>query len=323
MPEWHVERGIGEDRALLLDGDTPLAAKLRWPGDLTAGTVVQAKLAVKPAGSRRGLARLGTGTEILLDRIPAGISEGADISVQIKRDAVAERGRMKRAQGRVVQGLKEAFRTEYASDPFDNGRTVRRFPEGVWEQAFDEAWTGNVTFPGGSLLISPTPAMTLIDIDGDLDAETLARRAVLPIARSLDLLDIGGQVGIDFPSLEKRDARQAVDEMFADALRHRKVERTAMNGFGFVQIVSRLEGPSLLQRFAMHRHSAAARLALRKAERVEGPGTTLLTVHPAVAAKLPQKWLAELERRTGRPVRIEQDANLALEASAAQIVGHE
>lgn len=323
MPEWFVERGIGEDRALLLDGDTPLAAKLRWPGDLITGTIVDAKLVAKTAGSQRGLARSGTGKEILLDRIPAGFSEGADILVLIKRDAVAERGRMKRAHGRVVQDAGAAPRTGHADDPFHTGRTVRRFPQEVWEHVFDAAWTGEVPFSGGSLLFNPTPAMTLIDIDGDRGAETLAQRAVPPIARSLDLLDIGGQVGIDFPSLERRETRQAVDDLLADALRHRKVERTAMNGFGFVQIVSRLEGPSLLQRFAMYRNSAAARLALRRAERVEGAGTTLLTVHPSVAAKLPQKWLAELERRTGRPVRIEHDANLALEASAAQIVGHE
>ena len=321
MPEWLVERGIGEDRALLLDGDVPLAAKVRWSGDLEAGKVVEAKLAVKTAGSRRGIAKLGDGSEVLLDRIPPGFTEGAKILVQIKRDAVAERGRLKRAQGRIVENGRRS--EDRARGAFDSGRVVRRFPPSVWEQVATSSFTGEIAFTGGSLLFSPTPAMTLIDIDGDLDPATLARQAVQPIARSLDLFDIGGQVGIDFPNIEARSQRQEIDAALTEALRHRRVERTAMNGFGFVQLVSRLDGPSLLHRFAMHPASAAARLALRRAEQLDGPGVTLLTVHPAVAAAIRREWLAELERRTARPTRIESDPGLAMEACAAQIVGHE
>jgi hypothetical protein len=64
-------------------------------------------------------------------------------------------------------------------------------------------------------------------------------------------------------------------------------------------------------------------MALRRAELVEGPGATLLTVHPAVKAKLKPEWLAELERRTARRVRIEIDPGLAIEAATAQIVAHD
>ena len=96
-----------------------------------------------------------------------------------------------------------------------------------------------------------------------------------------------------------------------------------MNGFGFVQLVARLEGPSLLHRFATSRLGMAARMALRRAEMVEGAGATLLTVHPALKTKLRPEWLAEVKRRTGRPLRIETDPGLAIEAAAAQIVGHE
>ena len=63
--------------------------------------------------------------------------------------------------------------------------------------------------------------------------------------------------------------------------------------------------------------------ARRRAERVEGPGVTLLTVHPALKAKLRPEWLAELERRTGRPTRLAIEPALALEAAAAQIVPHD
>ena len=59
---------------------------------------------------------------------------------------------------------------------------------------------------------------------------------------------------------------------------------------------------------------------LRRAEALEGPGVTLLTVHPAIKAKLTPEWLGELQRRTGRPVRIETEPGLALEAPHAQMV---
>ncbi len=47
----------------------------------------------------------------------------------------------------------------------------------------------------------------------------------------------------------------------------------------------------------------------------------LLTLHPALKAKLKPDWLDELSRRTGREVRIETDPGLALEAAQAQVLG--
>ena len=67
----------------------------------------------------------------------------------------------------------------------------------------------------------------------------------------------------------------------------------------------------------------AARMALRRAEMVEGAGVTLLTVHPALKAKLKPESLADVECRTGRTLRIETDPGLAIEAAAAQVVAHE
>ncbi|HCY01516.1 MAG TPA: ribonuclease, partial [Erythrobacter sp.] len=130
-------------------------------------------------------------------------------------------------------------------------------------------------------------------------------------------------IGIDFPTLATKADRKAVDAALDAALGGWPHERTAMNGFGFVHIVARLDGPSLLHRFATARIGAAARMALRRAELVDGPGATLLTVHPAVKAKLKAEWLAELERRTARRVRIEIDPGLAIEAATAQIVAHD
>ena len=39
---WYVEEGIGEHRAVRLEGDRIAAARIQWPGELVAGTVEDA-----------------------------------------------------------------------------------------------------------------------------------------------------------------------------------------------------------------------------------------------------------------------------------------
>ena len=321
MPEWLVEDGVGETRALLMDGDEVLAAKCRWPGELEIGAMVLATLTHKPSGKRRGTATDEKGREILVDRLPPELTEGSQFPVQITRAAIAERGRLKRAQGRAIgAGTPPAVAMD---ETFILADTVRRFPSGAWEDVWEDASSGQIALDGGSLLFAVTPGMTVIDIDGDLPPRELALACVSPLALALRRFDLGGSIGIDFPTLEAKADRKAVDAALVDTLADWPHERTAMNGFGFVQIVARLEGPSLLHRFATSRVGMAARMALRRAEMVEGAGVTLLTVHPALKAKLKPEWLAEVERRTGRPLLIETDPGLAIEAAAAQVVGHE
>ena len=314
-PAWVVEDGVGETRALLIDGDKVLAAKLRWPGELYRGQELTAKLASKRG--TRGTAITAEGRELLVDRLPRELSEGSELDLMVTRAALAERGRYKLPSARLASQISPV------TDPIETGKRVHRFPSGMWEEVWRAASSGEIAFDGGSLLFAVTPAMTLVDIDGALDPRSLALAAIEPLARSLAEFDLGGSIGIDFPTLEAKAERKAVDTALGDALGDWSHERTAMNGFGFVQLVARLEGPSLLHRFATSRLGMAARMALRRAEMVEGAGETLLTVHPALKAKLRPEWLAEVQRRTGRPLRIETDPGLAIEAAAAQIVSHE
>ncbi len=318
MADWLVEDGIGERRALLVDGDQVLAAKLYWPDELTAGQIRSAQLSSKNAGARRGLAVLEDGTEVLVDHLPSEVTEGANFKLQIWRSPIAERGRLKRAIGRHLSE-KEAGNEERKT-PLSSGRSVREFPAGSWEDVWQAASSGSLEFMGGEILCSVTPAMTLIDIDcGRTDEASF--NAVPVIAKALRWFDLGGNIGIDFPSVSNKGDRKACDKRLGEYLSDWPHERTAMNGFGFVQIVSRLEGPSLLHRFAASRAAMCARYALRVAERAKGNGVTLeLLVHPALKAKLKAQWLDELARRTGKQVRIETDPSLALESPSAQIL---
>lgn len=317
--EWLIEQGIGETRALLVDGEHVRAAKLIWPGELVAGARVTARLCAKLKGTRRGVAQLDTGAEALVDHLPPTITEGQTLDLVITRASIAERGRLKRAQARVAgaDAPSPAF-------GWPQGRSVRHFPAGLWEEVWHAASSGSIAFPGGEILVSVTPAMTVIDIDGIGAPRDVALAAVPAIAQALAWFDLGGNIGIDFPTLQTKDDRRAVDTALGAALADWPHERTGINGFGFVQIVARLAGPSLVHRFARARLGMAARMALRQAElaaQAGGAGRVLeLAVHPALKAKLPEAWLAELTRRSGRELRIVTDPALAIEAGHAQLL---
>ncbi|WP_062343546.1 ribonuclease E/G [Novosphingobium sp. CCH12-A3] len=323
--DWLHEAGIGEERAILVSGGRILSARVCWGEKVRPGLVAQARLVTRHAGSRRGVVRFDDGAEAMVDQLPREATEGVSLTVRVTRAAIAERGRTKLPVVRPAPGedprpapsLREELEATGASVK-SVAITGRAFADNGWDELAEQAVTGEIAFAGGSIIVSPTPAMTLIDIDGTLPPLKLALSAVDVIADALHRLDIGGSVGIDFPTLHEKKDRQHVDKALGDALIDWQGERTAMNGFGFVHLVSRLERASLVARYTRFPVAAAARALLRNAERVSEPGALLLTAHPRVLAAILPAWETELASRTGRTIRRKEDPALALSGGFAQ-----
>jgi len=341
LPEWLVEEGIAEHRAILVAGGRIVAARVDWPGRLAPGLVADAVLVHRAAGSPRGTARFPSGEQALVDRLPREASEGAQLRLAVTRAAMAEHGRHKLAQARptdappapaptLAQSLAATGRSPLPTGErvgrggADNHpvRPVHRFAPDLcaeWDELWAEAWSGEVAFPGGALTVTPTPGLTVIDVDGTLPAPALALAAARAAAAAIRRFDLAGSIGIDFPTLEARSDRRAVDEALGEALSGWPHERTAMNGFGLVQLVARLEHPSLVHRLALDRAGAAARQLLRRAEGASQPGPRLLLVcHPALRAAVLPDWEAQLARRSGRRIEWRTDPALHLEGGHAQ-----
>lgn len=323
--DWLHEAGIGEERAILVSGGRILSARVCWGEALRPGLVAQARLVKRHAGSRRGVVRFDDGTEALIDQLQREATEGVTLTVRVTRAVIAERGRTKLPVVRPVPGeaprpapsLREELEATGASVK-TVAITGRAFADSGWDDVVEQATTGEIPFTGGAIIVSPTPAMTLIDVDGALPPLKLALGAVDAIAEALHRFDIGGSIGIDFPTLHDKKDRQHVDKALGDALIDWQGERTAMNGFGFTHLVSRLERPSLVARYARHPAGAAARDLLRQAERVSEAGALLLTAHPRVLDAIQPEWESELARRTGRTIRRKAAPALALSGGFAQ-----
>ena len=297
MPEWVIEEGIGETRAALVDGEEILEARVRREGVVAAGSVLDAKLvAVAP----RVTVEAG-GEQFLLPRGVSGVTEGARLAIEVTREALGGSEPWKRGLARRID------EEPGPATPLAEGRA------GVidgWDDLLDEARTGIVRFEGGELRIQPTAAMTVIDVDGWLIPAKLAQMAAWAAGRAVGRLDIGGSIGVDFPTLQGKDERRDVDDIL-EAYLPKPFEKTAINGFGFAQIVRPRLRPSLLE-LAQDRAPFEARALLRRAGRSIGPAT--LTAHPAVIAAISDEWRERLERQVGGRVTLSADPALAISA---------
>ncbi len=307
MAEWLYEAGIGENRAALVARGAIRKARIELPG-LRAGTLADARLIDRTTGK----VQLAAGDEALCDPLPPRVTQGASFTVRIVREPVFERGRAKLAKAVPAIGAAPAPGPDLLARIAASGLPVRRLhahepdllEQAGWSELLEEARTGEIAFASGSLRMALTPAMILFDIDGRPPLGALAIDAAHAVATTMERLGIAGSVGIDFPTLANKAERNAVAEAI-DAALPQPFERTAMNGFGFLQIVRRKCRMSLPELVAADPAGAALRAELRRLERLPPPAPDTHMLPGPLSRRLEREpgWLAELHRRTGGRTR--------------------
>lgn len=300
MPEWLAEHGIGETRFALVEQGEIVEARVELDAIARAGRVIAARLVT--AAARNAVARDAEGVEYLLPRGAPGAIEGAALNIEITRSAIPGSEPWKRP---LAKATDEAVRDAPALPARAAGRN--ELGSAGWDDVIEQARTGVVRFAGGELRIEPMSAMTLIDVDGYLDPQDLAVIGAAEAAKAIRRLDIGGSIGIDLPTAGPKAARQQAADAL-DAILPQPFERTAVNGFGFVQIVRPRARASLVE-LAQDRPAFEARALLRRAA-LEPPGPKRLVAHPAVVAVLEghADWIEALAREIGGAIGLRADA---------------
>jgi hypothetical protein len=318
LPEWLVEDGIGETRAILLEEGAIVEALIELPEAVPVGSVLEGRLTHILVNGRRGLVTLANGDEAILEGLPVHLTQGQALRVEISREPIPEAGRPKRALCRFTDA--EPRNGQRLADQLKDAARHRapgtdRFEAAGWSELLEEATGGEIAFPGGALRMSVTPAMTLFDVDGTLPPPALAVAGARAAGRAIRRFGIGGSIGIDLPTLSSKAERQAAAAAL-DAALPQPFERTAVNGFGFLQVVRRRTRVSLPELLQSDPAGAAARALLRRAEWAGGVGERTVHAAPAVIARLEARpdWLAELARRIGAPVALRAEPGLAISA---------
>lgn len=304
--EWLIEALPGEQRAALVNGDTLLEIRLlRDEADpVQTGAIFAARLRRKVSPTR-AIVDLG-GQEAFLQPIPAGLSEGRLVVVEIARPALPEPGKMK------LPHCRPALPEQAGQVPGQPGlitpapvwqpagapaRNVQRLPAelGV-DEALDAAVSGEVAFPGGLLTLERTRAGLVIDVDGSGPALEVNVAAARTVARLLRLYAIGGPVMIDFLTSGSKSDRVTVADAFDAAAKDDPTpfERTAINGYGLMQVIRPRPGPSIIDLLCGTRrsHWSSESVALRLIREVihaRGAGVRRIVAHPEVIDVL-NRW---------------------------------
>lgn len=326
MIEALVEFGVGETRALVMDRDGAIELHVERDDDaLRPGDLWTARLVKLLVPGRRGVVLVGD-AEAVLEPLPAGLAEGGLVRVEVVRAAIPEAGRPRlakvaaragavRGPGRIAHGpdLSARLAARGIACTVVGAPGPDRLEDAGWSEVIEAAMTGHIPFGLGLLTISPTPAMTVIDVDGAADATDLAYAAATAAADAIARYDVTGSIGIDFPTIADKGVRTHIGELL-DARLPRPFERTAVNGFGFVQIIRPRLRPSLIELLRGTPVATAALALLRHAERATGAGVRVLTASPAVIAWLEARadLRTELDRRTGSPSRLQAAPGLAI-----------
>jgi ribonuclease G len=310
LAEWLFEEGIGENRAILVASNAILEAAIELPDEVRVGSILSGRLRDIVAERQRGWVTTKLG-EVLVRGLPRRLTQGAEVRVEVVREQVLEPRTPKNLIGRITDAPERegpSLAERIGTHTRLSIRGEDQFEAAGWHDLTEEAISGDVAFEGGELRLSLTPAMTLIDVDGYLPSAELAVKGAAAAGAAIRRHGIAGSIGIDLPTVPTRAHRQKAAEAL-DEILPQPFERTSVNGFGFLQVIRKRERGSIPELMQYTPVQSAARLLLRRAERVPGTGARRLTASPAVIRYLERRagWLDELRRRIGTEVTLQAE----------------
>ncbi|HEV8407470.1 MAG TPA: ribonuclease [Sphingomicrobium sp.] len=323
MPEWLVEHGIAETRAALVDDGQILETRIELAGTVPAGSVLESRLTSIGQNGRNAVAKDGTGTEYLLPHGARGKTEGSSLNIEVTREAIPGSEPWKRPIARVASSgttplppLEERLGARLLVFPNRNDE----LGNAGWNDVLEDAASGTIPFSSGQLRLFATPAMTLIDVDGPSPPAELMITGARQAARAILRLDIGGNIGVDLPTVREKSARSSAVEQVDELLGGTRFERTAINGFGLLQIVRPRLRPSLLE-LAQDQAAYEARALLRRAA-FEPPGSKRLVAHPKVIALLTgrEDWTRHLARQLGGTIELRSTDGITMSGGYAESI---
>lgn len=279
-----IEEAVGETRAVVFEGKTPVEAYVRrWTeadkprvGDIFAGRVIEIDKSM-------GAAFMDMGTKpngfLKFSNAPGAprFTQGMLIAVEVTREAEPGKGPVLKYHG-------ETDLDKPAKISGDNlmAFVAKRYPNIKFDNAsvsvIEAATEREIAVPGGGdIAIDFTRALVAIDVDKGPAASGFAvGQAVCPlIAAQLRLRSIGGLILVDLPNLRQPNQRaklfKAMEAAFAEDPNTVKV--APMSRFGTVEMTRAKTGPSLDEVLNdRYGHPTVETLAIRALRALEREG---------------------------------------------------
>lgn len=308
----------GERRAALVENGVPVEIYMQRDTHWVLGEQGEGRIDRKtPSGAYITPA---SGAELLV-RGKTNLPEGSAVTFEISREAIAEPGRLKPAEAVLTDTLDGARLDKAALWERRIANMALPTSARSFSDSFDDALAGGSKVDDVMVSFQRTKAGLVFDVDGIGDPFAINSVAATEVARLLRLYQVGAMVMVDFVSMESKAQRADIAAIFdsAAAADSRPFERTAINGYGLMQIVRARPRPSVLDqlfgtRIGSLSDETQALWLLRAVSQSSGFGERIVTAAPPVATLLESPGMqgarAQAERITGAPLVVVADEKL-------------
>lgn len=231
-------------------------------------------------------------SELLL-RSKISEPDGARVEFEVVRESISEPGRIKPPEVKLRDTVSGDLDQKAALWTRRVGLLGQNSLTAPVAEAFDVALAGQSRIGDVTISFQRTKAGLVFDVDGIGDAFVINSIAATEVARLLRLYQVGAMVMIDFVAMESKAQRTKIAEIFdaAAAYDRRPFERTAINGYGLMQVVRARPRPSVLDhlfgtRIAALSDETRAYWLLRAVSQSSGFGVRTVSARPDVARLL-------------------------------------